>query len=118
MAAEAFTRALETTREVRLTVTGRRTGREISHPVWFAREGDTLYLVPVRGTDTDWYRNVLKTPTVHLAARGARLTATATPISEAARVEHVLELFRARYGAGDVAAYYPKQDAALEVPLA
>ena len=63
--------------------------------MWFAREGDTLYLVPVRGTDTDWYRNLLKTP-----------------------VEHVLDLFRARYGAGDVAAYYPKQDAAVEVPLA
>ncbi len=118
MAAEAFTRALEGTREVQLTVTGRRTGREISNPVWFAREGDTLYLVPVRGTETDWYRNVLKTPTIRLAAGGAELTARATPIPDRDRVEHVLELFRARYGARDVAAYYPKQDAAVEVPLA
>ncbi len=117
MAAEAFTKALETTRELQLTVTGRRTGREISNPVWFAREGDTLYLVPVRGTDTDWYRNVLRTPTIRLAAGGAQLSARATPVPDPARVEHVLDLFRARYGARDVAAYYPKQDAAVEVPL-
>jgi len=30
----------------------------------------------------------------------------------------ILGKFRARYGAEDVAAYYPKQDAAVEVPLA
>jgi hypothetical protein len=30
----------------------------------------------------------------------------------------LLGTFRARYGARDVAAYYPKQDAAVKVPLA
>jgi deazaflavin-dependent oxidoreductase (nitroreductase family) len=99
MAGDELTRALETNREVRLTVTGRRTGRAISNPVWFVREGDRLYLVPVRGSDTDWYKNVLKTPTIRLATGGAQLSARATPISDAARVERVIDLFRARYGA-------------------
>jgi hypothetical protein len=30
----------------------------------------------------------------------------------------VLDKFRAKYGARDVEAYYPKQDVAVEVPLA
>jgi deazaflavin-dependent oxidoreductase (nitroreductase family) len=118
MAGDEFNQALEASREVELTVTGRRSGREISLPVWFVREGEKLYLVPVSGSDSNWYKNVLKTPTIRLAAGGAHRTAGATPISDAARVGQVLEMFRVRYGAREVEAYYPKQDAAVEVPLA
>src|SRR5436190_22861602 len=118
MADEEFKNALEDSREIELTVTGRTSGREISNPVWFVRDGEQLYLVPVRGSDSDWYKNVLKTPTIRLAAGGAQLNATVTPVSDAAKVEQVLDMFRARYGARDVAAYYPKQDVALEIPLA
>jgi deazaflavin-dependent oxidoreductase (nitroreductase family) len=118
MADDPFTTALEGSRQIDITVTGRRSGREISLPVWFVREGDVLYLVPVGGSGGDWYKNVLRTPTIRLAAGGAQREARATPISDAARVQEVLDKFRARYGAGDVAAYYPVQDAAVEVPLA
>ena len=85
--------------------------------MWFARDGEKLYLVPVRGSDSDWYKNVLKTPTIRLAAEGAQLNATVTPASDAAKVEQVLDKFRAKYGARDVEAYYPKQDVAVELPL-
>jgi deazaflavin-dependent oxidoreductase (nitroreductase family) len=118
MANDEFTKALESGREIQLTVTGRKSGREISIPVWFVREGDKLYLVPVRGSDSDWYKNVLHEPTIRLTAGGAQRTARATPVTDAARVGQILDRFRARYGAQDVAAYYPKQDAAVEVPLA
>jgi deazaflavin-dependent oxidoreductase (nitroreductase family) len=118
MADEEFKKALEASPEIELTVTGRTSGREISNPVWFVREGEKLYLVPVRGSDADWYKNVLKTPTIRLAAGGAQLRASASPISDAAKVDQVLDMFRAKYGAQDVEAYYPKQDVAVEVPLA
>jgi hypothetical protein len=72
--------------------------------------------VPVRGSDSDWYKNILKTPAIRLAAE-AQLEATATPTSGTAKVEQVLDKFRAKYGARDVEAYYPKQDAAVQVPL-
>jgi deazaflavin-dependent oxidoreductase (nitroreductase family) len=113
-----FKEALEASREIEVTVTGRTSGREISNPVWFVREGEKLYLVPVRGLDADWYRNLLKTPSIRLAAGGAQLSASACPISDPATVGQVLDKFRAKYGAQDVAAYYPKQDVAVEVPLA
>src|SRR6266536_2404161 len=79
MADEEFKKALEASREIELTVTGRTSGREISNPVWFVRDGEKLYLVPVRGSDSDWYKNVLKTPTIRLATEGAELDVTARP---------------------------------------
>ena len=118
MAAEEFKKAVESRQEIELTVTGRTSGREISNPVWFVRDGEKLYLVPVRGSDSDWYKNVLKTPTIRLAAEAAQLNATVAPTSDGAKVEQVLDKFRAKYGARDVEAYYPKQDVAVEVPLA
>src|SRR5919198_560777 len=98
MADDAFDKALETNREVELTVTGRTSGREISNPVWFVREGETLYLVPIKGSDSDWYKNVLKTPTIRLAVGGAQLSASATAISDAGKVDEVVDKFRVKYG--------------------
>jgi deazaflavin-dependent oxidoreductase (nitroreductase family) len=118
MANEKFSKILESSGEIELTVTGRKSGREISIPVWFVQEGGKIYLVPVRGTDSDWYRNMLTTPTVGLAAGEAQLTARAAPVTDPARVREILDKFRAKYGAEDVQRYYPRQDAAVEVPLA
>jgi hypothetical protein len=95
-----------------------RTRHTVSAPATLTDEGDVLHLVPVGGSDGDWYKDVLRTPTILLAAGGAQREARATPISDAAGVQEVLDEFRARYGAADVAAYYPTQDAAVEVPLA
>ena len=52
MANEEFIQALDSSREIELTVTGRRSRHEISIPVWFVREGGKLYLVPVNGSDS------------------------------------------------------------------
>ncbi len=113
-----FKTALESTDEVELTVAGRKSGREISRPVWFVREGDRLYLLPVTGSDSEWYKNVLKTPTVRLKAEGAEDKAKAVPIRDPARVREVVEKFRRKYGADEVQKYYSKFDVAVEVPLA
>jgi deazaflavin-dependent oxidoreductase (nitroreductase family) len=118
MALAELKSALERASEVQITVTGRRSGREISNPVWFVEEGDKLYLLPVKGSDADWYRNAVETPTIRLAADGAETRATATPVTDPAKVSDVVEKFRAKYGAEDVARYYQKLDAAVEVPLA
>lgn len=112
-----FKDALQSTNQIDLTVTGRRTGREITLPVWFDQEEDKLYLVPVRGTDSDWYKNVRKTPTVRLQADGATLTARATPVTDQGQVQEVVQRFRDKYGNDQVRSYYSKLDAAVEVPL-
>jgi deazaflavin-dependent oxidoreductase (nitroreductase family) len=117
MAASELTAALQRTNEVDLTVTGRRSGQESTRPIWFVEEGDRLLLLPVSGSDSNWYRNIVKTPEVKLTANGAELAATATPIADPAGVADVVEKFGGKYGADRVAEYYPKTDAAVEVPL-
>src|SRR5579863_6481551 len=57
-------------REIKITVTGRKSGRSISIEVWFVFEDDKLYLLPVQGSDTQWYKNVLKKPSIRVDARG------------------------------------------------
>jgi hypothetical protein len=115
--AEELRKELTGRNEISLTVTGRISGRESTRPVWFVEEGEKLFLVPVTGSDSNWYRNLLETPRIRLAADGAELTTEASPIQDAAAVRDVIERFAAKYGADQVEAYYPKQDAAVEVRL-
>jgi hypothetical protein len=60
---------------------------------------------------------MLREPAIRLTAGDAQLTAGATPITDPARVAQIVGMFRARYCADDVEAYYPKRDVAVEVPL-
>jgi hypothetical protein len=117
VALEDLRNALQNTSEIQLTVTGRVSGRESSRPVWFVEEGDRLLLLPVSGSDSNWYKNIAKTPAVAVAADGAEYRTEAKTIDDPAGVEEVADMFRARYGADRVSAYYPKLDAAVEVPL-
>src|SRR6267142_1408843 len=84
-------------RGINITVTGRKSGRTISIPVWFVFEDDNLYLLPVKGSDTQWYKNVLNNPTIRIDARGAEAKLKAVPITKAAQVKAVVEKFRAKY---------------------
>jgi deazaflavin-dependent oxidoreductase (nitroreductase family) len=117
MTTEAFDRVLEETREIEITTIGRRTGGPVTFPVWFVRRGDSLLLLPLRGTDTGWYKNLAQDPTLRLLVGPDEHTATATLITDPPEVEEVVGAFRDRYGAEDVKAYYPKTDVAVEVPL-
>ena len=100
-------------REINITVTGRKSGRAISIPVWFVLEDDTLYLLPVQGADTQWYKNVLKNPSIRIEVGGAEAEVRAVPVKDAAKVKSVVEKFRAKYGAKDVKKYYSKFDVAV-----
>jgi deazaflavin-dependent oxidoreductase (nitroreductase family) len=100
-------------REIKITVTGRKSGRTISIPVWFVLENDMLCLLPVQGSDTQWYKNVLKNPLLRIDARGAEAELRAVPIADPARVSSVVEKFREKYGKGDVKKYYSKFDVAV-----
>jgi deazaflavin-dependent oxidoreductase (nitroreductase family) len=112
-----FLEALRGSNEVNVAVTGRVTGRQISNPVWFVQEGDTVYLLPVRGTDTSWFKNVRATPNVQLTADRASVTAAAEPVTDHGRISDIVQKFRTRYGPDQIQQYYSKLDAAVEVTL-
>jgi deazaflavin-dependent oxidoreductase (nitroreductase family) len=108
---------LSRSREIKINVTGRKSGRTITNPVWFVFEDDKLYLLPVQGSDTQWYKNVLKNPSVRIAARRADAQVEALPITDHKQVSSVVERFREKYGAGDVKKYYSKFDVAVGAQL-
>ena len=99
--------------EIIISVTGRKSGRAISNPVWFVAEDEELYLLPVKGSDTQWYKNVLKKPSIRITAGSAEAELKAVPVTDATEVSSVVEKFRAKYGAGDVKKYYSKLDVAV-----
>jgi len=103
--------------EITISVTGRKSGRTISNPVWFAFDDGKLYLLPVQGSETQWYKNVLNNPAIHIDARGAAGDFKARPITAAKEVASVVEKFRGKYGAGDVKKYYSKFDVAVLVAM-
>ncbi len=112
-----FRTAVQHASEIDITVTGRTSGRSLSYPVWFALSDGRLYLIPVKGSDTEWYKNLRKTPTIRLTARGGK-TLTASPrfLTDQAQLDKILEKFRDKYGR-NVKSYYPKYDVAVEIPL-
>jgi len=104
---------LDRFREINLTVIGRKTKRSISRPVWFVYDKEKLYLLPVYGSDTQWYRNILENPSIRIDARGEEDDFRAVPIKETEIIKSVVEKFREKYGASDVKKYYSKFDVAV-----
>ncbi|GBC71281.1 hypothetical protein HRbin02_01061 [Candidatus Calditenuaceae archaeon HR02] len=117
MAAEEFLKALRYTHELNITTVGRRSGKRISLPVWFVNEDRKVYLLPVKGSDTNWYRNVLANPSMELAAGDKRLTVVARPLSDKKSVEKVVELFKRKYGESSIKRYYSKLDVCIEIEV-
>jgi deazaflavin-dependent oxidoreductase (nitroreductase family) len=114
---DALETRLSQLREITITVTGRKSGRAISIPVWFALENGKLYLVPVSGSDTQWYKNALKNPSIRIDAGGAKAELKVLPVTAPTQVSSIVEKFRAKYGASDVKKYYSKFDVALLADL-
>lgn len=103
--------------EINITVTGRKSGRKTSRPVWFVLEDNDINLLPVEGSDTQWYQNVLKNPKIEVESAGTKGEFKAIPITEPAEIATVADKFRKKYGPGDVKKYYSKFDVAVLVPL-
>src|ERR1700720_2092540 len=114
---DALKSRLSRSLEINITVTGRKSGRAISLPVWFVLEDGKLYLLPVSGSDTQWYKNVLKNPSIRIEAAGEKAELRAVPVTDPKQVAAVVEKFRAKNGASDVKKYYSKFDVAVLAPL-
>jgi hypothetical protein len=117
MAMANIKQALASTEELEITVTGRNSGRKISFPVWFVLESETLYLLPVKGSASNWYKNILRNPTMTVSARGMEITVNVKPITDPPTVREVVEKFRAKYGTANIQRYYSKFDVAVEARL-
>jgi deazaflavin-dependent oxidoreductase (nitroreductase family) len=110
-------KTIDSSVELQITVTGRKSGREFSTPVWFVREGKTIFLMPVRGSKNQWYKNVLKSRQIKISSGHVMLDLAAKPISDSKKVALVADKFRKKHGASDVKKYYARFDGAVELTL-
>jgi deazaflavin-dependent oxidoreductase (nitroreductase family) len=114
---DALKERLSKSNEIHISVTGRKSGKTISVPVWSVLEGEKLWLLPVQGSETQWYQNVLKNPAIRVEAGGKAADLRAQPTTDTKIIKSVTEKFREKYGAGDVKKYYSKFDVAVEANL-
>jgi len=85
---QEFLEALKSASEVDLTV--ERAGKWTTRPVWFAVDGATVYLLPMYGADTKWYKYISANPEIQLSVRGKKVRAEAKPVSDAQKLAVVI----------------------------
>lgn len=112
-----FTQDLHKRKEILLSVQGRRSGRTFTFPIWFVVQGETLWLLPVRGKRTQWYKNIQINPTVEIRSGHLQRTFAVHPVDHPKTVAAVVAAFRKKYTARNVARYYNGLDVAIELPL-
>jgi hypothetical protein len=117
MAGKELLAKLKTEKELELTVKGRTTGRNLPRPVWFVMKGDEMLLLPVKGSSTQWYKNIVKNPQVTIGIKGLTHSNKTQTITSKKEVLEIVELFKKKYGAGDINRYYPKINVAARLPL-
>jgi hypothetical protein len=113
MAALEFLEALKSTGEVELTV--KRSGKWTTRPLWFVVDDDTIYLLPMYGTDTKWYGYATANPEIELSVKGKKMRAEARPMLDKHGLADVIGRFRSKYG--ELEKYYRKLDAAIAVTI-
>jgi deazaflavin-dependent oxidoreductase (nitroreductase family) len=117
MADDEFAKVLNRRRQISITVTGRRSGRAITIPVWFVHGEGALWLLPVSGSDTQWYRNLEKDRAITIQAGEIRKNFHARLLQDAEAVSSVVRQFREKYTAEDIKRWYSRLDVAVKIPL-
>jgi len=97
--------ALREAEEIVVVTRGRKTGRPHETTTWFAFEDGGVWLRTEHATD--WYRNLRTDPNARIRVGARELSVVNEPIAdETAALRHVVELFRAKYGAEWVSDWY------------
>jgi deazaflavin-dependent oxidoreductase (nitroreductase family) len=96
---------LEETPYLNLTTRGRRTGLSRTVELWFAFEDGKLFFLAHE--DSDWWKNMEKTPRVEVEVGEILFEGTGNLVQE--RLEHVFVLFRRKYGDDQVNRWYGGQ---------
>ena len=107
---------LSRSREINIRVTGRKSGRAFSIPVWFIADDEKLYLLPVHWSNTQWYQIVLKNPSIQIHAGNTKAEFQVVPVTAPQQVSSVVEKFRAKYGNSGIK-LYSKLDVAVVAQL-
>jgi deazaflavin-dependent oxidoreductase (nitroreductase family) len=117
MAADDFAKALKRRRQISITVSGRRSGRAITMPVWLVSDDRAIWLLPVYGSKTQWYRNLMKNRAITVRAGSQRKEFRAKLIKSQGAVSTVIRQFREKYTPEEIKRWYSGLDVAVQIPL-
>jgi deazaflavin-dependent oxidoreductase (nitroreductase family) len=117
MAVKAIADLLKKRRQISISVTGRRTGRAITLPVWFVCDDRALWLLPVYGSHTQWYRNLQKDRAITIRVGGQQHALRARIVKSGPAVRKVIKEFRKKYTPEEVKRWYTGLDVAVQVPF-
>jgi deazaflavin-dependent oxidoreductase (nitroreductase family) len=80
-----------------LTTTGRVSGQPREIEIWFALEGDTVYLLSGGGDRADWVRNLRRDPRVSVRIGDETFAATARVVSDPDEDARARQLVTGKY---------------------
>jgi deazaflavin-dependent oxidoreductase (nitroreductase family) len=80
-----------------LTTTGRITGRPHEIEIWFALDGETLYMLSGGRDSSDWVKNILSTPEVTVRIDGEHFEGLGRVVDDADEDELARKLLIAKY---------------------
>jgi deazaflavin-dependent oxidoreductase (nitroreductase family) len=83
-----------------LTTRGRLTGRPHRIEIWFAIDGDTLYVLSGGGERSDWVKNLRRTPAVSIEVGSGRFEGRARIATDPAEDERARTLVHDKYAPG------------------
>jgi deazaflavin-dependent oxidoreductase (nitroreductase family) len=107
MTEDRFVAKLENRQQISITVIGRRSGRKITLPVWFVYKDAVLWLLPVHGSQTQWYRNLSVNPAITIKAGSESRALRARALKGARAVRQVIRWFGEKYTPELIARLYP-----------
>ena len=74
-------------------------------------------IVPVKGSDNNWFKNLVQSPQIELSTRGISALCDASIVRDPKQVEKVIDKLKAKYRSMWSEAYYTKRDVYVEVPV-
>lgn len=75
-----------------LTTIGRKSGQPHVTPLQFEEVDGKIFIASARGTDADWFKNILSNPKVHIQIRKQEFDADAEPVTDPLRIADFIEL--------------------------
>lgn len=114
---EDFLNKLNKSGEVQITVAGRKSGEKHSTPVWFVSEGNNVEIVPIKGSQSDWFKNLEKDPQIELSVGRERISSKAKLVKDAEKTKKVIEKLKAKYKSEWSESYYSNRNAYVQVPV-
>ena len=114
---QEFLNKLKNSSEVDITVTGRRTKKRFSTPVWFVLDGEKIMLLPTHSSHNDWFKNLVRDQRIELSVKGTVVNSKAKLVRDSEEAQRVLDMLRAKYRSMWSDSYYAKPEVCVEVPL-